>query len=89
MAKLDSYLNFDLHKHPSDEPFALETDTFGGQGICAMMNGVKLHEAEAIAPRVLAQKMSFCGFFQMPVGTPEMVADVFEGRMNNADTALD
>ena len=28
---------------------------------------------------------AFCGFCPMPVGTPEMVADVFEDWVNNGD----
>ncbi|CZR67946.1 uncharacterized protein PAC_17845 [Phialocephala subalpina] len=78
MAKLGSYLNVDLGKYPLDEPFVLKKDTSGGQGIYAMMNSVKAHEAEVITPRVLAQKMAFNG-------NTEMVADVFEDWVNNAD----
>jgi alkanesulfonate monooxygenase SsuD/methylene tetrahydromethanopterin reductase-like flavin-dependent oxidoreductase (luciferase family) len=85
MAKLGSYLNVDLSSYPLDEPFVLKTETAGAQGIYAMMDSAKAHSAEVITPRVLAQKMAFCGFCPMPVGTPEMVADVFEDWVNNGD----
>jgi alkanesulfonate monooxygenase SsuD/methylene tetrahydromethanopterin reductase-like flavin-dependent oxidoreductase (luciferase family) len=85
MAKLGSYLNLDLSSFPLDEEFIVKTDTSGGQGIYAMMDSVKSHAAEVITPRVLAQKMAFCGFCPMPVGDPETVADVFEDWVNNGD----
>ena len=50
-----------------------------------MIESVKAYDAEVITPRVLAQKMAFNGFCPMPVGTPEMVAYVFEDWANNAD----
>jgi alkanesulfonate monooxygenase SsuD/methylene tetrahydromethanopterin reductase-like flavin-dependent oxidoreductase (luciferase family) len=84
MAKLGSYLNLDLLSMPLDEPFVVP-DTKGGQGIHAMMKSVQSYEGEIITPRVLAQKMAFCGFSPMPVGTPEMVADVMEDWVNNGD----
>jgi alkanesulfonate monooxygenase SsuD/methylene tetrahydromethanopterin reductase-like flavin-dependent oxidoreductase (luciferase family) len=78
MAKLGGYLNLDLSSYPLDEPFVVKTDTSGGQGIYAMMDSAKSHSAKVITPRVLAQKMAFCGFCPMPVGTPERVADVLK-----------
>ncbi|RDW57187.1 hypothetical protein BP6252_13835 [Coleophoma cylindrospora] len=85
MAKLSSYLNIDLSSYPLDEEFVVEPNAKGAQGIHAMMATVKSYESEKITPRVLAQKMAFCGFAPMPVGTPEMVADVMEDWVNNGD----
>lgn len=34
-------------------------------------------------PRKIGQQMAFCGFGPMPVGTPDMIADVMEDFANN------
>jgi alkanesulfonate monooxygenase SsuD/methylene tetrahydromethanopterin reductase-like flavin-dependent oxidoreductase (luciferase family) len=85
MAKLSSYLNCDLSSFPLDEPFQFAQGSKQAQGIHAMMKAVSAFSTETVTPRVLAQKMAFCGFSPMPVGTPEMVADVFEDWVNNGD----
>ena len=84
MAKLGSYLNIDLSSYPLDEPLVIEPSK-AGQGIHAMMKTVRAYDEEIITPRVLAQKMAFCGFAPMPVGTPETIADVMEDWVNNGD----
>ncbi|KAH6696469.1 heterokaryon incompatibility protein-domain-containing protein [Leptodontidium sp. MPI-SDFR-AT-0119] len=38
-----------------------------------------------MTPRRLGETMAFCGFAAMPVGTSEIVPDIIEGWINNAD----
>ena len=85
MAKLSQYLNVDLSSYPLDEPFDVSSIGKSENAIHALINTVKRYEHEGITPRMLGEKMAFCGFGPMPVGTPEMVADVMEDWVNNAD----
>ncbi|RDW73034.1 bacterial luciferase-like protein [Coleophoma cylindrospora] len=87
LAKLSGYLNMDLTQYPLDEPFKM---TEGGKGpdagIHAIINSIKkTSDAAEITPRMLGEKMAFCGFGPMPVGTPEMVADLLEEWVNEGD----
>lgn len=87
LAKLSGYLNIDLTQYPLDEPFKMTSDAKGPDaGIYAIMNNIKkTSDADEITPRMLGEKMAFCGFGPMPVGTPEMVADVMEEWVNVGD----
>ncbi|EHL01386.1 putative monooxygenase moxC [Glarea lozoyensis 74030] len=85
MAKLSQYLNCDLSKYPLDEPFDVNSIGKSDNAIHAMINMLKRFEGQNITPRIMGEKMAFCGFGPMPVGTPEMVADVMEDWVNNGD----
>jgi alkanesulfonate monooxygenase SsuD/methylene tetrahydromethanopterin reductase-like flavin-dependent oxidoreductase (luciferase family) len=76
IAKLSQCLNVDLSAYPLDEPF---------NSIHAIINMLKRIDGQLITPRILGEKMAFCGFGPMSVGTPEMVADVMEDWVNNGD----
>lgn len=49
-----------------------------------MGNNVK-KDTVALTPRQLGERMAFCGGGNMPIGTPDMVADVFEEWINVGD----
>lgn len=85
LAKLSQYINVDLAKYPPDEPFDVLSVGTSDNAIHAIINTLKRYKDELVTPRMLGQKMGFCGFGPMPVGTPEMVADVMEDWVNNAD----
>jgi alkanesulfonate monooxygenase SsuD/methylene tetrahydromethanopterin reductase-like flavin-dependent oxidoreductase (luciferase family) len=85
MAKLSQYINVDLSKYPADEPFDVLSVGQSDNAIHAIINTLKRYKDEVMTPRMLGQKMAFCGFGPMPVGTPEMVADIMEDWVNNAD----
>lgn len=85
LAKISQYLNVDLSAHPVDEPFDVKSIGKSENAIHAMINTVRSQTEEVVTPRLLGERMAFCGFGPMPVGTPEMVADVFEDWAVNAD----
>lgn len=88
MARFSGFTNLDLSKYPPDEPFAFK----GKQSEASIHGTIKtiqaktgLNDDEPWTPRRLGAMMSFGGTGSTPVGTPEMVADVFEMWMNEAD----
>lgn len=85
IAKLSQYVNVDLSAYPCDEPFDVTTVGKSDNAIHALINTLQRYEGEVVTPRLLGEKMAFCGFGPMPVGTPDMVANVMEDWVNNAD----
>jgi alkanesulfonate monooxygenase SsuD/methylene tetrahydromethanopterin reductase-like flavin-dependent oxidoreductase (luciferase family) len=85
IAKLSQYINVDLSKYPADEPFDVMSVGTSDNAIHAIINTLKRYKDQVVTPRMLGEKMAFCGFGPMPVGTPEMVADVMEDWLVNAD----
>lgn len=85
IAKLSQYLNVDLSAYPLDEPFDVTAVGTSDNAIHAIINTLKRYADQVVTPRILGEKMAFCGFGPMPVGTPEMVADVMESWVNEAD----
>jgi FMN-dependent oxidoreductase (nitrilotriacetate monooxygenase family) len=71
MAKLSQYLNTDLSKYPLDEPFDVESVKKSDNAIHALINTLQRYKDQKVTPRMLGEKMAFCGFGPMPVGTPE------------------
>ena len=86
MAKLSSFINVDLFAFPLDEPFKF-SGAKSDNAIHAIINTLARYDNDPIpmTPRRLGETMAFCGFAAMPVGTPEMVADVMEDWIENAD----
>jgi alkanesulfonate monooxygenase SsuD/methylene tetrahydromethanopterin reductase-like flavin-dependent oxidoreductase (luciferase family) len=85
MAKLSQYLNVALTAYPLDEPFDVNSVGKSDNAIHAIINTLKRFTGQVVTPRMLGERMTFCGFGPIPVGTPEMVADVMEDWINNAD----
>lgn len=76
LAKMSSYLGIDFSQYPLDEPFSLEGKEVNG--IQTMIAILGRDPSITWTPRKIGKQMAFCGFGPMPVGTPEMIADVFE-----------
>jgi alkanesulfonate monooxygenase SsuD/methylene tetrahydromethanopterin reductase-like flavin-dependent oxidoreductase (luciferase family) len=85
IAKLSQYINVDLSKYPADEPFDVLAVGHSDNAIHAIINTLKRYKDDKVTPRMLGQQMAFCGFGPMPVGTPEMVADIMQDWVDNAD----
>jgi alkanesulfonate monooxygenase SsuD/methylene tetrahydromethanopterin reductase-like flavin-dependent oxidoreductase (luciferase family) len=85
IAKVSQYINVDLAKYDPDTPIDVDAIPKSDNAIHAIINTVKRYKDEGVTPRMLGEIMGFCGFGPMPVGTPEMVADVMEDWANNAD----
>lgn len=76
----------DLSKYDLDEPFSFNDEKLGGAGIQGVFNNFKLVEKDKLwTPRMIGEKVGFGAFGPMPVGTPEMVADVMEKWFTEAD----
>ena len=88
MARFSGFTNLDLSQYPPDEPFAFKGEQ-SEASIHGTINNIKavlgLKDDEPWTPRRLGAQMSFGGTGSTPVGTPAMVADVFEMWMNEAD----
>lgn len=85
LAKLSSFVNFDFSRLPPDEPFIFD-DINSDNSIHTMLKTIKRYDKDGtLTPRKLGEQMAFCGFAPIPVGTPEMVADLMEKWVNEAD----
>jgi alkanesulfonate monooxygenase SsuD/methylene tetrahydromethanopterin reductase-like flavin-dependent oxidoreductase (luciferase family) len=74
LVKISSFLGVDLSKFPLDEPFDLGDGE--GASVQTMYSSLKaIMAGRKLTPRQLGQDFAFCGFGDMPTGTPEMVAD--------------
>jgi hypothetical protein len=77
---LSRYLNHDLSKFPFDEPLdhsqIYEIAVVEGVGTNVKKDPVPL------TPYQLGERMAFCGSENMPIGAPDMNADVFDGWIN-------
>ncbi|KUJ08659.1 bacterial luciferase-like protein [Mollisia scopiformis] len=85
IANPSQYLYVDLSAYPVDEPFDVNSVGKSDNAVHAIINTLKRYADQVVTPRILGENMAFCGFGPMPVGTPEMVADVMEDWANNAD----
>jgi alkanesulfonate monooxygenase SsuD/methylene tetrahydromethanopterin reductase-like flavin-dependent oxidoreductase (luciferase family) len=84
MAKFSSYANTDLGQIPIDEEFKFEAKA-ADNAITGVINGFRTAAEETTekwTPRYLGQFAGFGGTTPKPVGTPEIVADVFEEWFN-------
>jgi alkanesulfonate monooxygenase SsuD/methylene tetrahydromethanopterin reductase-like flavin-dependent oxidoreductase (luciferase family) len=83
LAKLSGYLNLDLSKYPLDEPLDYN-EIKDGVAIEGVGTNVK-KDPKPLTPRQLGERMAFCGGGNMPIGTPDMIADVMEEWINVGD----
>jgi alkanesulfonate monooxygenase SsuD/methylene tetrahydromethanopterin reductase-like flavin-dependent oxidoreductase (luciferase family) len=87
MAKFSSYCNVDLAQYEPKEPFKFEGKT-GDNVITGVINGYMAAQKESTqvwTPEYLGEMSAFGGNTPKPVGTAEMVADVFEKWFNECD----
>jgi hypothetical protein len=88
LATISSFMNVDFSKHPVDEPFDVEGLKTRDSAIHSLINSAKNFAetgGKPLTPRMLGHAFAFCGFGQPYVGTPEMIADVFESFVNEAN----
>ena len=86
LAQFSGYTGIDLSRFPLDEVFELK-DAPGDTAIHSILNNFSkvTGDLEPWTPRKLGEKMALGGFHPCPVGTPEMVADVFEQWVDECD----
>jgi alkanesulfonate monooxygenase SsuD/methylene tetrahydromethanopterin reductase-like flavin-dependent oxidoreductase (luciferase family) len=84
LVKVSSFLNTDLSKYPLDEPFEIDG---ADASIHTMLEALKAvsPSGQRLTPRQLGAEFAFCGFGDMPTGTPEMIADRIEEWANVGD----
>lgn len=86
LATISSFMNVGFSKYPLDEPFDIDGISRSDSAIHSLINSVKnIAGDKAWTPRMLGADFAFCGFGKVPVGTPEMIADVFEKYINETD----
>ncbi|KAK3044278.1 hypothetical protein LTS18_001716, partial [Coniosporium uncinatum] len=86
LAQFSGYTGIDLSRFPIDEVFELK-DAPGDDATHTFLENFNkaTGNTEPWTPRRLGETMALGGFHPAPVGTPEMVADVFEQWINEAD----
>ncbi|KAF2400584.1 Nitrilotriacetate monooxygenase component A/pristinamycin IIA synthase subunit A [Trichodelitschia bisporula] len=86
LAQFSGFTGIDLSRFPLDEVLHL-TDKPGDDATHTFLENFNkaTGNKEPWTPRRLGQTMALGGFHPAPVGTPEMVADVFEQWIDEAD----
>jgi hypothetical protein len=86
LAQFSGYTGIDLSRFPVDEVFELK-DAPGDDAVHSFLDNFNRVTGNVApwTPRRLGETMALGGFHPSPVGTPEMVADVFEQWINEAD----
>ena len=81
---VSGFTGLDLSKFPLNEPSNSE-GLLTDNSVYTMIQAVKRFLTPTTTPRQLGKDFAFCGFGTMPVGTPDMIADVIKGWINVAD----
>lgn len=86
LAQFSGYTGIDLSRFPLDEVFELK-DAPGDAAVHTFLENFNkaTGNTDPWTPRKLGEKMALGGFHPVPVGTAEMVADVFEQWVTEAD----
>lgn len=86
LAQFSGYTGIDLSRFPLDEVFEL-AGAPGDDAVHSFLDNFNkaTGNREPWTPRKLGEEMALGGFHPVPVGTAEMVADVFEVWINEAD----
>ncbi|CAK7242277.1 MAG: hypothetical protein STHCBS139747_003764 [Sporothrix thermara] len=86
LAQFSGYTAIDLSRFPLDDVFELKGAP-GDETVHTFLENFNkaTGNSEPWTPRRLGEKMALGGFHPLPVGTPEMVADVFEHWIDEAD----
>jgi hypothetical protein len=86
LAQFSGYTGIDLSRFPLDDVFEL-TDAPGDDATHTFLENFNkaTGNTEPWTPRRLGETMALGGFHPAPVGTPEMIADVFEQWIDEAD----
>ncbi|RDW82652.1 putative dibenzothiophene desulfurization enzyme A [Coleophoma cylindrospora] len=86
LSQFSGYTGIDLSRFPVDEVFDLKDapNDMAVHGILNAFNKASGSDTQW-TPRMLGEKMALGGLHPAPVGTPEMVADVFEEWIDGCD----
>lgn len=86
LAQFSGYTGIDLSRFPLDDVFELK-DTPGDNAVHSFLDNFNkvVGDIGPWTPRKLGEIMALGGFHPAPVGTPAMVADVFESWIDEAD----
>ncbi|RDW63905.1 nitrilotriacetate monooxygenase component A IIA synthase subunit A [Coleophoma crateriformis] len=86
LAKLCGFTGLDLSKYPYKEPFTFEAQA-GDGAITGVIKNFNLRVKESTEPLTPEKIGKLAGFINTPapIGTPEMVADVFQEWMDKTD----
>ncbi|PMD30652.1 bacterial luciferase-like protein [Hyaloscypha variabilis F] len=88
LAQFSGYTNIDMSKYPLDEELKLDTSNPAENVIHGFLGNYIDSidtEKEPWTPRRLGMKMALGGLHPSPVGTPEMIADIIEQWIDEAD----
>lgn len=88
LAAFCGYTGVDLSKYALDEPFTFNDssqDDASIQGIFNIFKSIERGDNEPWTPRRIGQRYAFGGLGPKAIGTPEMVADIFEEWLVGSD----
>jgi alkanesulfonate monooxygenase SsuD/methylene tetrahydromethanopterin reductase-like flavin-dependent oxidoreductase (luciferase family) len=83
LAMLSDFSGIDLSQFPPDEPMRFGDGA--GDNLQSMVNVMKSLVKEGMTLKQLGHDFAFLGFGCVPIGTPEMVADVIEKFVEVSD----
>jgi alkanesulfonate monooxygenase SsuD/methylene tetrahydromethanopterin reductase-like flavin-dependent oxidoreductase (luciferase family) len=84
LACVSGFTGLDLSQFPLDEPFNFE-GVMTDNSVHTMIQAVQRFLTPTTTPRQLGKDFALCGFGTMPVGTPDMIANIIEEWINGAD----
>ncbi|KAF2091593.1 coenzyme dependent N5,N10-methylene tetrahydromethanopterin reductase [Saccharata proteae CBS 121410] len=86
LGQFSGYTGIDMARYPLDEPFDLTNDS-QAMAIQSVFKALEasLDDSGPWTPRKLGMKMALGGLHPSPIGSAELVADVFEQWVNEAD----
>ncbi|KAK2759369.1 hypothetical protein FQN54_002847 [Arachnomyces sp. PD_36] len=87
LGQFSGYTGIDMSKYPLDEPFDISSssESMAIQSVFRALEASGTESSEPWTPRRLGMRMALGGLHPIPIGSAEMVADVFETWMNEAD----
>ncbi|KAK4502092.1 hypothetical protein PRZ48_007903 [Zasmidium cellare] len=87
LAQFSGYTGIDMCKYPLDEELKLDTSNPKECAVQGFLGnfGDSQDDGDVWTPRKLGEKIAVGGFHPTPVGTPEMVADVMQKWIDEAD----
>lgn len=87
LGQFSGYTGIDMSKYPLDEPFDISSssESMAIQSVFRALEAAGSDSSQPWTPRRLGMRMALGGLHPIPVGSTEMVADVFEQWMNEAD----
>ncbi|KAK9418789.1 putative Luciferase-like domain-containing protein [Seiridium unicorne] len=87
LAQFSGYTGIDMSKYPLDEELKLDTSNPKESAVQGFLGNFSdsQKDGDVWTPRKLGLKIAIGGFHPSPVGTPEMIADIMEQWIDEAD----